>query len=167
MIWSIINRFIWGIRLFFRRSADSEIAGLWLWLSGTKIYSDYLSNRKESTKINLTYSSREEILLTVSQGSIIVPLLFNIFLCGLFWVISGTDFTSYSDDDTRYISGDTIDDVVKSFDYDSKNLFKWFLDNQMKINCNKFYLKIGSINIKSSTCEKLLGVKVDNKPNFS
>ena len=107
------------------------------------------------------------MLLTVSQGSIIVPLLFNIFLCGLFWVISGTDFTSYSDDDTRYISGDTIDDVVKSFDYDSKNLFKWFLDNQMKINCNKFYLKIGSINIKSSTCEKLLGVKVDNKPNFS
>ena len=167
MIWSIINRFISGVRLFFRRSADSEVACLWLWLSGSKTYSNYLSNRKERTKINLTYCSTEEMLLTVSQGSIIVPLLFNIFLCGLFWVISGTDITSYADDDTRYISGDPIDDVGKSFDYDSKNLFKWFLDNQMKINCNKFYLKIGSINIKSSTCEKLLGVKVDNKLNFS
>ena len=28
-------------------------------------------------------------------------------------------------------------------------------------------LKIGNINIENSTCEKLLGVKVDNKLNFN
>ena len=28
-------------------------------------------------------------------------------------------------------------------------------------------LKVGNINIENSACEKLLGVKLDNKPNFN
>ena len=83
----------------------------------------------------------------------------------MFFVISISDFTIYADDNTHYISGDSID-VIKSFDDDFKNLFKWLLDNRMKATCHKFHLKIGSINIKNSTFEKLLGVKVDNKLNF-
>ena len=100
-----------------------------------------------------------EILFGLPQGSIICPLLCNIFLYELFRVISKTDFTSYADDNTRYISGNSIENVIKSYN-DSKNLFKRLLDNQMKANCNKFHLKIGSANIKSSTWENLLGVKV-------
>ena len=73
--------------------------------------------------------------------------------------------------------GDSIDDVIKSLEDDSINLFKWFIDNQMNANSDKCHLitskqscmnlKIGNINIENSTCEKLLGVKVDNKLNLS
>ena len=73
--------------------------------------------------------------------------------------------------------GDSIDDVIKSLEDDSINLFKWFLDKQMKENRDKCRLitskrscrnlKIGNINIENSTCKKLLGVKVDNKLNFN
>ena len=55
--------------------------------------------------------------------------------------------------------------------------FKWFIDNQMNANSDKCHLitskqscmnlKIGNINIENNTCEKLLGVKVDNKLNLS
>ena len=51
----------------------------------------YLSHRKQLTKVNHAYSSWEEILFGVSQGSILGPILFNIFLSGLFLVISDTD----------------------------------------------------------------------------
>ena len=70
-----------------------------------------------------------------------------------------------------------MDDVIKSLEDNSINLFKWFLDNQMKVNSDKCHLiiikqsctnlKIGNINIENSTCEKLLLVKVDNKLNFN
>ena len=88
-----------------------------------------------------------------------------------------TDFSSYADYSTHYFLRDSIDDVIKLLEDDSMNLFKWFLDNQMKANSDKCHLitskrsfinlKIGNINIKNSTCEKLLGVKVDNRLNFN
>ena len=44
-----------------------------------RLVHSYLRNRKQRTKINTKYSSWEEILLRVSQGSVLGPLLFNIF----------------------------------------------------------------------------------------
>ena len=88
-----------------------------------------------------------------------------------------TDFVSYADDNTPYVSGESIDDVIKSLEDEPLNSFKWFLDNQMKANSDQCHLitskqscmsrKIVDINIENSTCEKLLGVKVDNKLNIS
>ena len=55
-------------------------------------------------------------------------------------MISDTDFASYADDNTPYISGDTIDEVVKRLETVSVNLFKLFADNQMKANLDKCHL---------------------------
>ena len=56
-------------------------------------------------------------------------------------------------------------------------MLKWFPDNQMKVNGNKYHLitnnqsyinlKLENLNVDNSTCEKLLGVKVDDKLNFN
>ena len=66
------------------------------------IYS-YLANRIKRTKINSSYSSWEEILFGVPQGSVLGTLLFNIFLRDTFFVLSQTDFASYADDNTPYV----------------------------------------------------------------
>ena len=57
-------------------------------ISALKLIYSYLANRKQRTKINSSYSSWEEILFGVPQGSILGPLLFNIFLCDMFFVLS-------------------------------------------------------------------------------
>ena len=131
----------------------------------------YLINRKQRTKINSSYSSWEEILFGDPQGSILEPLLFNIFLCDMFFVVSQTDFVAYADDNTPYVEGNNIDEVINMLENGSIQLFKWFSDNQMKANKDKCHLivsnnvivsmKIDSIEVENSHCEKLLGVKVD------
>ena len=68
----------------------------------------YLKNRKQRTKIDSVYSSWEEILFGVPQGSILGALLFNIFLCDIFYMMNDTDFASYADINTLYVLADTI-----------------------------------------------------------
>ena len=51
-----------------------------------------------------------------------------------------TDFASYADDNTPYALGDSIDHIIKSLEDDSINLFKWFLDNQLKANSDTSHL---------------------------
>ena len=85
-----------------------------------------------------------------------------------------TDFAYYADDNTPYVLGESIDDAIKSLEDDSINLFKWFVDNQMKENSDKGHLitstqscmslEIGSKNTENSTP---LGVNLVNKLNFN
>ena len=52
---------------------------------------DYLRDRKQRTKISDTYSSWEEMLYDVLQGSILRPLLVNIDLWDIFVIIDQHD----------------------------------------------------------------------------
>ena len=62
----------------------------------------YSTKRKQTVKLNGTYSSRSEIIFGVSQGSILGPLLFSIFLYDLFQFSLDVDITNYADDNTPH-----------------------------------------------------------------
>ena len=91
----------------------------------------------------------------------------------MFFIIEDTDIASYADDNTPYVIADNIDGVIKSLEEASEILFKWFNDNLMEINADKFHLlvstnktvkmKIGNFDKTNSKGEKLLGVKFDHK----
>ena len=95
-------------------------------LSALKLIHSYLKNRKQRTKIDSTYTTWEEILFGVPQGSILGPLLFNIFLCDLFFSMNERDFAIYADDKTAYARGDSIEGLINSLENVSITLFKWF-----------------------------------------
>ena len=67
-----------------------------------RILSSYLTNRKQRVRIGTFYSSWCDILAGVPQGSILGPLLFNIFTSDLFLFI-GVDIANYADDNTLYV----------------------------------------------------------------
>ena len=70
-------------------------------LPALRLINDYLSNRKQRTKIENTYSAWLDIMFMVPQGSILGPLLFNVFLADLFFTVNEIDIPSYSIYDCR------------------------------------------------------------------
>ena len=100
-----------------------------------------LSNRKQRTKVNRTYSSWLEIVL---QGSVLDPLLFNIFLTDLFFILNDLDIAIYADDNTPYVIADDINVLITSLEKASKILFGWFENNLLKGNADKCHLLVSS-----------------------
>ena len=74
-----------------------------------------------------------EIIFGVSQRSILGPLLLNIFLLDLFFIIVDTDIASYVNDNSSCVSADNIDRAIKSLEGASEILFKLFSENVMKL----------------------------------
>ena len=129
-----------------------------------------MSHWKQKIKINKTLRNWTNILHGV-QDSILVPLLFNVYLCDLFLFIPNIDLVSYADDNILFAMGSSELEVsVAEF------LTLRFRNDCMKVNPDKLHLllsdkKILQVDIcgekLSSTCsEKLLGIKIDNKLTF-
>ena len=73
----------------------------------------------------------------VPRGSILGPLLFNIFLADLFVIHSDIDIKNFADDNTRYLSAKNVEDVIESFEQVSVPLLRWFENNLLKGNADK------------------------------
>ena len=94
----------------------------------------------------------------------------------MFLIVDDIDIANYADDNTIYKEHENIDDLITSLQDAAAKLFKWFSDNQMKGNTDKCHLllskdesseiHIGDSIIESSTCEKLLAIKIDSKLRF-
>ena len=105
------------------------------------------------------------------QGSVLGLLLFNNFLADLFCVVKDIDIASYADDNTPFIAGNNIRNVIASLEQTSDFLFNCLKNNRLKNNFDKCHvlvstnkpvgIKIGDYTIDNSECEKLLGAKID------
>ena len=122
-------------------------------MSASRFVHSYLENRMQRTKINSEYSSWEDIMFGVPQGSILGPLLFNIFLCDLFLIMKNIDIASYADDNTPYTTGNSIEEVIQKLEKAAQTLFQWLSDNQMKANPDKCHFLCNSNSEVSLTIE--------------
>ena len=113
----------------------------------TFIYS-YLKRRKQGVKINNTESVFQILLSGVPQGSILGPILFNIFINDLFLFLKDVDLANFADDNTIYTANKSIEKLLEVLERESKSAIDWFKINDMIVNPDKFQAMILSSNKK-------------------
>ena len=138
---------------------------------------NYLKERKQRTKVGSYYSSWKSIKLGVPQGSILGPLLFNIFLNDIFYFITDISIANYADDNTPYTTKNSITPLLETLEVETNTLLDWFRNNEMKPNEDKCHLlvinqenisvNVGKENISCSSSVDLLGIKIDDKLIFN
>ena len=80
----------------------------------------YLINRQQRVRVNSNFSTWENIIAGVSQGSISGPLLFNIFTNDLFLFVPNSYLSNYADENTLYTFSDNLEETKNTlrFDFD-------------------------------------------------
>ncbi len=112
--------------------------------SALKLIRDYLKSRKQRTKVGSSYSSWRDIFYGVPQGSILGPLLFNIFMNDIFYFIEEGEIANYADDSTYHTIKDNIMELLKTLEKETYSILNWFGFNEMKSNDDKCHLIVAN-----------------------
>ena len=138
----------------------------------------YLSNRFQRVKIDATFSSWTQLLQGVPQGSVLGPLLFNVYLNDLFMFMDDVEISNYADDTTLYACDDKLENVVQKLEYNSEIAISWFEHNFMKLNTDKckllisgfkyeqIWVQIGYDKIWENDKVDLLGITIESELKF-
>ena len=147
-------------------------------INALKMMKSYLSDRRQRIKVNNSFSSWADLLTGVPQGSVLGPLLFNIYINDLFWVNEYSQVCNLADDTTYHATDMELKELIRKLEHDSSLALEWFENNYMKLNTDKCHLliaghkhehifaKIGKDMVWETKEERLLGITIDNQLQF-
>ena len=148
--------------------------------SALKYIYSYLKGRRQCVKVNGIQSKFMTILAGVPQGSILGPLLFNIFINDFYYIFTTAKLYGFADDNSLSGKSKTLEGLKNILTSESKVAIKWLNDNQMLANPSKFQviiltkskehikttLQIDGNLIESKESVDLLGIEIDDKMKF-
>ena len=142
----------------------------------------YLYNRHQRVKIGDAKSDWLNIEKGVPQGSILGPLLFNVFINDIFFIDSDVTIYNYADDNCIAYAHNDIDNIKNVLEGDVEKLLDRFKNNSLEANPSKFQnMLLKNKNVKRddfniivdndtlilTDAMTVLGVDIDDKLNFN
>ena len=111
-------------------------------IEALEVLLSYLQERWQRVKINTTFSSWTQLLQGVPQGSVLGPMLFNIYINDMFFALNEIDICNFADDTTPYVCDSNLKSVLEKLEHNSELAIAWFEMNYMKLNTDKCHLSI-------------------------
>ena len=107
-----------------------------------RLVCSYLTGRRQRVKVNDSFSAWKDVKLGVPQGSVLGPLLFNIFVNDIFFLLNETEICNHADDTTIYCSHQELQEVAIRLENDTAKLSTWIAGSFMKLNEEKYHLLV-------------------------
>ena len=153
---------------------DLLIAKLEAWYGSDrntlKLFHSYLKDCKQAVKVKGFVCILKGIISGVPQGSILGPILSNIFINHLFYLVDGENLHNFADDNILSDQADSIGEVVENLQSLSEVAIDWMDQSKMITNPSKnctltdrIPIKMKESQIESETQVDLLGLKIDNR----
>jgi retron-type reverse transcriptase len=90
-----------------------------------------LSGRKQCVKVKNICSSFETVYKGVPQGSILDPILFNIFINDIFYSVDFSTIYNYADNNTLSYADHDLKNVISKLESDSQKMLDWSKELQI------------------------------------
>ena len=143
-----------------------------------KLLLSYHSKRWHRTKVNTSFRSWEELNKGVPEGSVLGPILFNLYLNDLFYLPEFAKVCKFADYTTFRVCDSDLKNPIKRLEHGAFLASEWFETNNMKLNKDKCHLlvsghkyenvwvKMGDKQISEGAKQNLLGIEVGRNLNF-
>ena len=102
-----------------------------------KWFKSYLVDRRQCVCINGELSETRQTDLGVTQGSILGPLLFNVYVNSLPTCVKKCRMILYADDAVLIYATSTPDSLQDAFVLDFKLMRDWYTANRLSLNVKK------------------------------
>ena len=129
-----------------------------------KLIKSYLTNKWQRTKLDAGFSKWSEILLGVPQGSVLGPLLFNIYINHLFFLTVKTNVCNYADDTTFCACDSDLNYLISRLKHDFQDKCHLLISRH---KYESMWANIGSCKVWENNDQKLLPINIDCNLKFN
>lgn len=102
-----------------------------------QLFNNYLQDRDQCVKIGQIKSKFAKINCGIPQGTVLGPILFNIYINELLTLDTESKIVAYADDTVLLVEGDCWDNVMEKTVVEFSKIQQWLSENLLSINIEK------------------------------